>query len=92
MSSNKKTFSPRKIIVVIASVILALSLAYLAYYIIQEQKAAKLEDELAKRHSETVIITQETTAAETEATTEATQKPQLLLPSLLLCSIPCRAL
>ena len=57
MSSNKKTFSPRKIIVVIASVILALSLAYLAYYIIQEQKAAKLEDELAKRHSETVIIT-----------------------------------
>ena len=82
MSSNKKTFSPRKIIVVIASVILALSLAYLAYYIIQEQKAAKLEDELAKRHSEPKL----------RRLPKLPQKPQLLLPSLLLCSIPCRAL
>ena len=84
MSSNKKTFSPRKIIVVIASVILALSLAYLAYYIIQEQKAAKLEDELAKRHSETVIITQETTAAETEETTEATTEATTPAPEPLV--------
>lgn len=66
----------RKIIIVIASVILVCSLAYLAYYVIQEQKAKELNDELADRHhTEPVVITQQTTAPpppeddETETTT-----------------------
>jgi len=65
--NDNKSFSSKKIIIIIASVVLVCSLAYLAYYIIQEQKSAKLEDDLARRHSETVVITEATTASETEA-------------------------
>ncbi len=88
MNSNKIP-SSRKIIVIIASVILVCSLAYLIYYVITEQRAKKLGDDLASRHSDMVIITQQTTASETEPpdtepeeTTTPTPDPLVLLDSM----------
>ncbi len=71
MSSNNNTNRSRKITIIIASVILVISLVYIAYYFIQQNNADKLNDDLAKRHNtETVVITQATTASDTSETTE----------------------
>lgn len=77
----------RKIIIVIASIILVCSLAYLAYYIIQEQNAKNLNDDLASRHTEApVVITQQTTAP-SETAPEETEVTTVLEPLVVLDSM-----
>lgn len=86
MSNKKTNTTNNKIILAVASVVLVCSLGYGAYYLIQEKKAEDLNKELIDRHTETVVITQQTTAetttvpvTETEATTSTTPEPEPLV-------------
>ncbi|MBP1547646.1 MAG: class B sortase [Oscillospiraceae bacterium] len=92
MSSKNNETRSRTIIIIVASVILVLSLAYLAYYLIQEKRAEELNNDLANRHTDTVMITQETeeTTAPTETTapeTTTTEETTVLEPLVELDSM-----
>lgn len=69
---NNKEQKSRTIIIIVASIILVISLGYLAYYLIQEKRAEELNKELIDRHTDTVMITQETTVPETTTVSETT--------------------
>lgn len=72
MKERNELPKSNKIIIGVASVILVLALAFAAYYLIQEKKAKDLNEDLAARHDNTVVITQATTVSETETSVEET--------------------
>lgn len=72
MKERNELPKSNKIIIGVASVILVLALVFAAYYLIQEKKAKDLNEDLAARHENTVVITQATTVSETETSVEET--------------------
>ncbi len=87
MSEKRDIPKSSKIIIAVASVVLVCALGFTAYYLIQEQRAKELSEDLASRHTNAVVITQATTteavtttaAAETEITTVTTPEPEPLV-------------
>lgn len=81
---KKNSTTANKIIIAVASVILVISLGFVAYYFIQQRQADELNDELKNLH--TTVITEattettvETTVLETEPTTVTTPAPEPLV-------------
>lgn len=54
---------------IIAAVVLVFTIGLIAFYIIQDQRAKELNEQLASQHTETILITQATTTAAPESTT-----------------------
>lgn len=82
MKKNKTN----NIVLIIASIIFFLAVAFIAFYLIQQKRAKDLDNELKELHDSTVIITQETTETttaatetETEPTTVTTPEPEPLV-------------
>ena len=80
---NNKEQKSRTVIIIVASIILVISLGYLAYYLIQEKRAEDLNNDLANRHTDTVMITQETTVPETTTVSETTTEATTVLDPLV---------
>ncbi len=69
----------RKIIVIIAFIVLVCSIVYLGLDLFEQIRAKQLNDELAQKHTEPVVITQQTTEPVTETTEEVTEPPPLVV-------------
>lgn len=69
----------RKIVTIVAAVVLVAALAVLAGYFIQQARNQRQIDELRKEHTEVSVISQTTVPPETETTVTETEPPPLVV-------------
>lgn len=79
MSNSNKQSKGNLAVIIIAAVVLAGSLAFLAYYMIMQKRAADTNAELANRHTE-VITQSESETSVTEAEITVTEAETVLEP------------